>query len=70
VNLAKAIATGLDHVDDLVELAKLGADTYRAVHAWVNGDGQEPPELAAAPDTTRMRLAQARLERLASGFPV
>lgn len=66
MSLAKAIGFAAEHVDDIVELAKLGVDTVKSVHAWVNGDGPEPAELAAVPDTTRMKLSQARLERLAA----
>jgi hypothetical protein len=63
--LAKALEFAADNADEIVELAKLGTEVVRATHAWVNGDGPEPLELAAAPDTTRMKLSQARLERLA-----
>jgi hypothetical protein len=65
VSLARALAAAADHADELVEVAKLGAEAYRAVTAWVNGSGAEPEALAKLPDLTRMRLAQARLEALA-----
>jgi hypothetical protein len=66
VSLAKALAFAADNADEIVDVAKLGVETVKAIHAWVNGDGPEPVELAAAPDTTRMKLSQARLERLAA----
>lgn len=45
-------------------LAKLTPDAIKAVDSWVNGDGPEPSQDdAPLPDLTRMRLAQARLER-------
>ncbi len=53
--------------NDLAALAKLAPAALQAVDSWVNGDGPEPTvEVAPLPDLTRMRLAQARLERLAN----
>ncbi len=66
MSLGSALVAVADHADEVVEIAKLGAETFRAVTAWVKGEGPEPGELAALPDTTRMQLAQARLERLAA----
>jgi hypothetical protein len=65
--LTEVVKHGPEVLETATEVAKLGASVVQAAESWVNGDGPEPGELVNAPELVRMRLSQARLERLAAG---
>jgi hypothetical protein len=64
--LREVVKHGPEALETATEVAKLGSSVVQAAERWINGDGPEPAELANAPELVRMRLSQARLERLAA----